>query len=324
MKKVFVIVLVLIAVAAMEGFGQLSSTRAAGMANASTAVFDHVDVLRTNPAGMAFLGRGHGFIGADGRASYDGTTVQGFDAAARIEFVGSGWGFGFDQRIGHLSAGRYLATTELRSGFAFNLGPIGVGANIRPAVEWENDYGETPHSLIENGTFPDMLSSLQDGTPVPRLRAGVGGMLKFEKLTAGLVVRNFLAIVGPRGDDGPGFFDTADAGVAYRLINLQEDEITVMRLLLSGDARNVGSREFRSYHLGAEADLNLVVLGLTASAGYTMSAAVSDRPNLISLGVGADLLFVTVNAALVVPQYAIAQSNFGEAGLYSLSTAISW
>lgn len=324
MKKVSVIILIFISVVALQGMAQVGSTRATGMANASTAVFDHVDVLRTNPAGLAFLGRGHGFIGMDGQVLYDGTSVQDFDAAGRIEFVGSQWGVGVDQRVGYLYDGRYLSATEVRAGFGFALGPIGVGANIRPAIEWEDEYGETPPSLIENGTLPDMVSSVQGSTPVTRLRAGVGGMLKFNKLTAGLAVRDILAFVGRDDDEGPGVLDTASAGVAYRLINLQEDEITVMRLLLSGDARNVGSRQFRSYHLGAEADLNLVVMGLTASAGYTITAAVSDLPNLVSVGVGADLLFIAVNAALVVPQYALGQDDLGEAGRYSVSAAISW
>lgn len=341
-------VALLVLVVAPAAFSQQLSTRSTGIGNAVTAVYDYVDTLRSNPAGLGFLKRSHGFIGMDGQYATNPTLsaqsasdaigddtnpqepaaeeVSDFDFSGRVEFVKKNWGFGIDQRLGSRPNSIYYSDLGVRGGVGFSIGPLALGANVRYNSRSAGTYPDPPATVIEDGSFSDVLADVNRNTPVSRLGVGVGSMLKFNKLTGGIYVPEVLQFSEAEDVEGAEILDTATVGVAYRPINVGSDDqrVSVLRLLVSGDARNVGSETERSYHLGTEADLNLVIFGASARAGYIVSSLASEQPNYVSLGFGADLLFMTANFGVIFPEDVQSEEDLQEFARYALTAAIIW
>jgi hypothetical protein len=220
----------------------------------------------------------------------------------------------------------YYSDLGLRAGVGFSIGPIALGANITQTIARTGSYASEPDTVVQGGEFGDMFSAVNESEPESRTGIGLAGMLKLNKLTAGLFIPDAITFGTAERLESEGILDTSHAGVAYRLIDVRsgDDRTSVLRLLVSGDARNVGSSENRSYHLGAEADINFVIFGASARAGYTVAAASSDNSNTVSLGVGADLLLATVNVGMVVPQDLPSDADIGEVARYAIAAGISW
>jgi hypothetical protein len=342
-NRVFILPAVLLILAAPAALSQQISTRATGIGNAVTAVYDYVDTLRTNPAGLGFLKRSHGFLGIDGQyglapsavtsddsdaiggGSNESAEIADFDFSARGSFVRKNWGVGIDQRLGYGPDSSYYSDLGVRAGLGFSLGPIGLGANVRYASRSVGPYPDPPATVIEDGSFDAVLEEVNSNETVSRLGVGIGSMLKFNKLTGGIYIPEVLQFSTADEVDAAAVLDTATVGVAYRPINVGSDDqrVSILRLLVSGDARNVGNETERSYHLGAEADLNFVIFGVSGRAGYIVSSMASEQPNYVSLGIGADLLFMTANVGVIFPE-GTAEEDLQDSARYALTAAIIW
>lgn len=329
------------------GTAQEISTRARSMGNAVTAVYDHADTLRTNPAGLGFLHRSRGFIGFDGSfdvmpalESYDDTgefsddpyqntslPVLAFDTLGRADFVTQNWGVGVERS--YRSGGEtYTSVTRLRAGLGFSLGPIGIGANIRHSAFRSIYSAAAPAEVLaDSNLFADVVGSLRESSPTRNTSLGAGVMVRHERFSAGAAVPAIFQLRDGRVVREIDLLDPLDVGVAYRLIDArggEDDRTSVFRTIFSADLQNIGNPLARRLHLGTETDINLVVLGITGRAGYIVSSRQSAVPNLITLGLGGDLLFATIDAGMQLPQDYLLRGSSSYLPKYFFSAAITW
>lgn len=336
---------ILAAAAAFPGGTQEISSRATGLGNAVTALYDAGDTLRTNPAGLGFLRGSHGFIGIDGGMSVgivdvedtesgdvgEGETdsVEDFDFAGRLQFAKQNWGVGLDQTIGYHRDGLYYSDLGLYGGLGIALGPIGIGANLTHVASSVGYYDGSPNEVFNEGTMGEALDAATAGEPQSHTALGVGAMLNFDKLSAGLFLPDLMSAGDSERLGGEGMLDTANLGVAYRpiLVRTGNQRTTIFRLLVSADAQNVGSDENRSLHFGTEADINFVIFGVGGRLGYTLPAATANNQSpLISVGASADVLLATIHFGVVFPQVAAeAESEtLGDVARFSIAAAVEW
>mgnify|MGYP006265935819 CR=1 FL=1 len=347
MRRVLIATTIALLLMAQSAVAQEISTRAHSMGNAVTAVYDHADTLRTNPAGLGFLHRSRGFIGFDGNftvappeESYDDTgefdddfsqesslPVLAFDTLGRVDFVTENWGIGVERS--YRSGGEtYTSVTRLRAGLGFSLGPIGIGANIRHSASRSIYYAAAPAEVLSDSfLFGEVVRALGESSPTTRTSLGAGVMVRHERFSAGAAVPAIFQLRDGRVVREIDLLDPLDVGVAYRLVDVrggEDDRTSVFRTIFSADLQNLGNPPARRLHLGTETDINLVVLGLTGRAGYIVTSRQSALPNLITLGLGGDLLFATIDAGVQFPQDYLLQGNSAYLPEYFFSAAITW
>ncbi len=310
--------------------------RVLGLGGAVTGSAANTNMHSMNPAALFFLPEARLHVGIDYLDSFpldvdfgDGLVsfIQDPSVSYNIHYTANGWSFGvfsdycIDNRgpIGDDLMVDVERTNGMEVGFSFGIGPLAVGADLRAAKKSAlyqrriQDSGD----LVMIAT--DLLQEIFLAEYIPQgeesFEMGLGLMMDYGSFALGAYSEKFVD-----------FFDDTASGVSIdpeRIlagldvgISLSTDPFTgfgnlrLVRLLAALDVHNLGDAGNRTVNAGMEGSLMLTNrLSLSVQLGYYK--ALPDFEDVLSIleiedgfftaGVSADLIFMTVNTALVVP-----------------------
>jgi hypothetical protein len=310
--------------------------RVLGLGGAVTGSTANTNIHTMNPAALFLQPEARLHVGIDYLDSFpldvdfgDGLVsfIQHPSISYNIHYTGNGWSFGIfsdyclDNKgpIGGDLQVDVERTNGMEVGFSFGIGPVAIGADFRAAkksalyqrrIENSGDIVTIATDLLQEVFLAEYNPQGEES-----FEMGLGLMIDYGSLTIGAYSENFVD-----------FFDDSANGVSIdpeRIlsgldvgISLSTDPFTgfgrlrLVRLLTALDVHNLGDSSNRTVNAGLEGSLMLTGrLSLSVQLGYY--TALPDFEDVLSIleieegfftaGVSADLIFMTVNTALVVP-----------------------
>lgn len=316
MRKYLPLAVLLAAVLSVDGASaQGVSTRAAGMAGALTAVPTGMDAMRFNPGALAFLPGFHLGAGAELMAAND--QAMAFDQFGQRLFTAGPdalrfapyaamaarfWGASGSCSV-RIADGVGTREWSALAAAGIALGPFGIGANVR----WTRNDSLGAVDLAASFPSMDYWKSLASCVALPgvetgsRLEAGLGALLRVWELSLGAYVPDVLFVF--RGGSLSSLLEEARAGVSFFPIHyITSSGFDMLSLLVAADIRNLGAAD-RLLCLGAEFKLDIILLGVTARAGYIMGmpGSPSSVPDVVTCGFTAHFMFLDVEAGVEMP-----------------------
>ncbi|MCK5157386.1 MAG: hypothetical protein KAQ69_13240 [Spirochaetales bacterium] len=327
---------------------QNGTSRIVGLGGAVTSLSDNLNVQTMNPAALYFTSTARLHTGLNYLDTFQlentynnglGDFLHQPSITFDLTFTAPGWFIGAysDYCLENKGAESGILTLDvtrlnvMKAGIALGIGSLSIGADVSASkkskknglkIDIGSDVISIGAELLQEIFFAE-LDPNNDET----LEVGLGMMLDVGIFTLGVYSDK---VVDFMPDSGSGtsinlgvILQNLDFGISMSTDgNTGAGRFQFAHLLLAADLKNIGDDTSRTLNLGLEGSLMFTNrLSLAVQLGYNQPAP--DLNSILSLtgyengvysiGVSSDLLFMTVNAAVVLP-YQTLTSLFSNTG----------
>ncbi len=335
---------------------QSGSSRIIGLGGAAISIPGNLNIQTMNPAALYFspvsqLHAGLSYLDTyQLNSTYENGLADSIDhpsVTVDLVFTSPGWYLGvysdycmkknsFYDGIISIDVARQ---NVIKAGLAFGIGSFSLGIDMSASkksylnsrmISIDGDVISIGAEILQNIFFAE-FNPTTDETMV----AGFGMMMDIGMFTFGIYSDKVIDFITESGAgisfDVSRILETLDFGMSLRTEEYTgTGKLRLAHLLISGELKNFGDYTNRTLNLGVEGSLffaNRVSLAL--QLGYNqplpdLNSVLSlggNEDGVYSVGVTSDLLFMTLNAAVILP-YQVMESVFDNpAGIVSGSVA---
>jgi hypothetical protein len=323
---------------------QSGSSRILGLGGAAISISDNLNMQTMNPAALYFstTSQLHAGLSYVDTFELNGPSINGLEdlldhpsVTIDIVFTTPGWYLGAysdyclennDYPDGILSID-VARLNVVKAGMAFGIGSFSLGADIRASktsylnnrmIGVDDDLVSIGAEFLQKIFFAEYGASKKE-----TMELGLGMMIDAGIFTFGIYSDKVIDFITESGSgfsiDVSRILQSLDFG-----ISLSTEEYTgagnlrLAHLLVAADIKDIGDSTSRTLNLGLEGSLyfaNRVSLALQLGYNQPFSDVNSilslggNENGMYSIGVTSDLLFMTLNAAIVLP-YKVLESVF--------------